>query len=76
MWRALLASPARTVVMSMQDALGLDGRHRMNTPGRARGCWRWRLQWQDVPPQLAAELAVESALFGRGDFARVPLPSA
>ncbi|HEY6597812.1 MAG TPA: 4-alpha-glucanotransferase, partial [Pseudomonadales bacterium] len=49
----LCRSAANTVIVPMQDLLGLDGRHRMNTPGVASGNWRWRFEW----PQVDAELA-------------------
>ncbi len=48
MMQSLSQSVANTVIFPMQDVLGLDGAHRMNTPGRAQGCWRWRFQWHQV----------------------------
>lgn len=45
-WRLVelaLHSRAHTVIVPMQDLLGLDSTARMNTPGRADGNWRWRL---------------------------------
>lgn len=54
--RTALQSPARLAVIPMQDALGLDGRHRMNTPGTSEGNWHWRFSWQHVPPDRAVEL--------------------
>lgn len=44
MIRALYASPARTIVLPMQDILGLDNRGRMNTPATPRGNWEWRMK--------------------------------
>jgi 4-alpha-glucanotransferase len=41
--RALMASPADTAVVALQDVLGLDGRARFNVPGTRNGNWRWRL---------------------------------
>ena len=37
------ASPARVAMVQMQDVLGLGSEARMNTPGRASGAWKWRL---------------------------------
>jgi 4-alpha-glucanotransferase len=37
------ASPARLAMVQMQDVLGLGSDARMNTPGRASGAWKWRL---------------------------------
>ncbi|KAA1189161.1 4-alpha-glucanotransferase [Pseudohalioglobus sediminis] len=48
-----MASPAATAIVPWQDLLGLDGRHRMNTPGTTEGNWHWRFQWQQVPEDLA-----------------------
>jgi 4-alpha-glucanotransferase len=41
--RLAQASPARVAMMQMQDVLGLGSEARMNTPGRSRGAWKWRL---------------------------------
>jgi 4-alpha-glucanotransferase len=38
------ASPARVAMVQMQDVLGLGSEGRMNTPGRAGGAWKWRLE--------------------------------
>ena len=45
------ASPARVAMVQMQDVLGLGSEARMNTPGRAGGAWKWRL---DRLPRAAA----------------------
>ena len=62
----LSASVARTLVLPFQDVLGLDGQHRMNTPGLAEGCWRWRFDWPQVGAAPAARLARMTAAHGRG----------
>lgn len=36
-------SGCKTMILPMQDLLGLDERHRMNTPGTPTGNWDWRL---------------------------------
>jgi 4-alpha-glucanotransferase len=41
--RKLLASAAETVIIPMQDVLGLGAEARMNTPSTVSGNWRWRL---------------------------------
>lgn len=38
-----LRSKANTVIIPMQDILGLDSSARMNTPGTISGNWQWRL---------------------------------
>ncbi|XOV86273.1 MAG: 4-alpha-glucanotransferase [Pseudomonadota bacterium] len=47
------ASRARTVIIPMQDLLGLDSEARTNTPGTTTGNWQWRLRrnWQTNPVQ-------------------------
>ena len=42
--RALFRSPADTVVIPMQDVLGLGGEARMNLPGTIGGNWQWRMK--------------------------------
>lgn len=65
MMRALSQSVARTVVHPFQDVLGLDGAHRMNVPGRSRGCWEWRFEWHQVGDAPAARLAAMTQAHGR-----------
>mgnify|MGYP005845219981 CR=1 FL=1 len=53
-------SPADTVIIPVQDVLGLDTRARMNFPGTATGNWRWRLtegQFADAHAAALRELA-------------------
>ncbi|WKE64813.1 4-alpha-glucanotransferase [Gallaecimonas kandeliae] len=62
---AALASVARLAVLPMQDLLALDSSHRMNTPGTVEGNWRWRFDWQQLPPELAQGLRRRLARYGR-----------
>jgi 4-alpha-glucanotransferase len=41
--RLALASTANAAIIPMQDLLGLGRIARMNTPGKAKGNWRWRM---------------------------------
>lgn len=41
--KALAASPADTVIFTMQDILSLGAKGRMNIPSKSDGNWRWRL---------------------------------
>ena len=56
--RFAYASPSRLAVVPMQDFLGLDARHRMNTPGTVGLNWTWALKPEqfllamDAAPQL------------------------
>lgn len=63
--RAALSSVAETAVLPLQDVLGLGAGHRMNTPGTTEGNWRWRFDWGQVPPELAARLRRMNDLYGR-----------
>lgn len=50
--RLIYLSQAKTVILPLQDVLGLDSSARMNTPGTVGGNWRWRLE----PGMLTAEV--------------------
>jgi 4-alpha-glucanotransferase len=52
-----MASVANTAIIPWQDFLGLDGHHRMNTPGTTVGNWRWRFNWPQVPAELATRIS-------------------
>lgn len=43
-----LASKANLVIIPMQDILGLDGAHRMNTPGTIENNWHWQFSWSQL----------------------------
>ncbi len=70
--RAAWMSVARLALCQFQDVLGLDGAHRLNTPG-SMGCWTWRFSWDWVGPQAGERLLRLSALAGRVDFSRITL---
>ncbi len=65
MLRANFASVATLAIAPMQDFLGLDSEHRMNTPGVIGGNWRWRFQWDDLPSGLAQDIASMMEVYGR-----------
>lgn len=69
MIRALSQSVANMVIVPLQDVLGLDGAHRMNTPGVAQGCWEWRFDWDQVQPEHARRLAELTHAHGRNTAA-------
>lgn len=50
---ALFRSPCNTVVVPMQDILGLDGGARMNYPGTIGGNWLWRMKPDALSPELS-----------------------
>ena len=51
----MTTGPCDTVVIPMQDVLGLDGSARMNYPGTIGGNWLWRMK----PDQLSLELSMK-----------------
>lgn len=65
MIQSLSQSRANTVIFPFQDVLGLDGAHRMNTPGVAHGCWQWRFDWSQVLDEPARRLAALTHAHGR-----------
>ncbi len=63
--RLAYASAANTAIIPMQDLLGLGPEARMNTPGRLKGNWTWRLS-PDIPlSTLAKELRHQTERSGR-----------
>jgi 4-alpha-glucanotransferase len=54
--RAALASVANTVIIPMQDVLGLGREARMNLPGRASGNWGFRFTWDQVSADIVKRL--------------------
>jgi 4-alpha-glucanotransferase len=64
--RAALASVGTLAVVPMQDVLAMGGEHRMNTPGKPDGNWRWRFDWYQVGEGAASRLRRLCELYGRG----------
>jgi 4-alpha-glucanotransferase len=54
--RQAMLSAASTAIIPWQDYLGLDGRHRMNTPGTLVGNWQWRFTWEQAPQDIATRI--------------------
>ncbi len=64
--RLAYGSVADTVIIPMQDVLGLDSSARMNTPGRAEGNWGWRVTTEQLEQTSARErLADLAAVYDR-----------
>ena len=64
--RALMASVAETVLIPLQDVLGLGSEARMNQPATLRGNWRWRFRPEMLTPETARELRSLTELYERG----------
>ncbi len=63
--RALEASVADTVLIPMQDVLGLGTEARMNQPATMGGNWRWRYRQGDLKAELAQRLRELAELYER-----------
>ncbi len=62
---AAMSSVANTVIVPLQDVLGLGSEACLNRPGRAEGNWTWRYRHDALSPQLAGQLREVSRLYGR-----------
>jgi len=63
--RLAFASPARVAMVQAQDVLGLGSEARMNSPARATGNWRWRLERGALTKALARRLREVTEEAGR-----------
>ena len=63
--RALEASVANTVLIPMQDVLGLGTQARMNQPATLGGNWRWRYRPGALQPEFAERLRQMAELYDR-----------
>jgi 4-alpha-glucanotransferase len=65
MIRVALASVADTVIVPLQDVLGLGTTARMNLPGTNQKNWRWRLQPRQLHARLSERLRTLTHTYGR-----------
>lgn len=63
--RALMHSVADTVVVPLQDLLGLGSEARMNVPGRGSGNWSWRVTADMLTKEVAHRLKTLTYVYGR-----------
>lgn len=63
--RVAMASVARTVIVPLQDLLGLGSEARMNRPGEEKGNWSWRVEADALTPETADRLRELTETFGR-----------
>ncbi|MCP6652100.1 4-alpha-glucanotransferase, partial [Klebsiella pneumoniae] len=59
-------SQADTVILPLQDVLGLGTAARMNTPGTVGCNWNWRVEQGLFTAEAAARLLNWTRLGGRG----------
>lgn len=60
-----LSSVCNLAVIPMQDLLGLDASHRMNTPGTSEGNWRWQLSLDSITSALVEKCLRFNKLYDR-----------
>lgn len=60
-----MMSAAETCVIPMQDYLGLNGEHRMNTPGTVGINWRWRMPSGAATQELGQYVLALTRRYGR-----------
>ena len=63
--RAVLASPANTVILQMQDLLGLGNEARINEPSTLGKNWTWRVKKECINDWLADLIAADTATYFR-----------
>lgn len=63
--RTVLSSVADTVIIPMQDYLGLGNEARMNTPGTGGGNWQWRMREESFDDGLIWHCDLLSSIYGR-----------
>ena len=66
--RLALGTVAETVILPMQDVLGLGSEARMNTPSTTENNWKWRITEDALQPALAAKLRRLTRRSGRYDI--------
>ncbi|NLD57830.1 MAG: 4-alpha-glucanotransferase, partial [Methanomicrobiales archaeon] len=63
--RLAMATVADTVIIPLQDILGLGAAARMNRPGISRGNWRWRFTDADLSEKVRITLHSMTAAYAR-----------
>ncbi len=63
--RLAMMSVATSVILPMQDVLGLGGEARMNRPSIAHGNWEWRLLPGQITDRVSERLLEVTKTFGR-----------
>lgn len=63
--RLAMMSVANTVILPMQDILGLGEEARMNRPATSKGNWRWRLREKELTHRLSKKLLEITKIYGR-----------
>ena len=65
MIKAAMSTAADTVILQMQDFLGLDNSARINTPSKPSGNWSWRIDYSCINDWLAEIIRNTTATYWR-----------
>lgn len=63
--KSAMATPADTVILQIQDFLGLDNSARINTPGTTVGNWKWRIESGCINDWLAKIIYDTTKIYSR-----------
>jgi malto-oligosyltrehalose synthase/4-alpha-glucanotransferase len=63
--RIAYASVAKTVILPLQDILGLDEQARLNKPGTGKGNWRWQLKADQLADTIEQKLKDWTIFYNR-----------
>lgn len=63
--RLAMSTVADTVIIPMQDLLGLGAESRMNRPGTDHGNWKWRFCDAHLTPEIRTSLRSMTAAYAR-----------
>ncbi len=70
--RLAMMSVAKTVIIPLQDLLGLGEEARMNRPSVTMGNWKWRILPEQLTPRIATMLAEMTLTYGRVKCLTIP----
>jgi 4-alpha-glucanotransferase len=63
--RLAMSTVANTVIVPVQDVLGLGSESRMNRPGVRAGNWAWRLEEGMLTPEVVEKLRAVTKIYAR-----------
>lgn len=63
--RLAMMSVANSVIIPMQDLLGLGAEARMNLPATSKRNWEWRIMPEQLTPPLTEKLREVTEIYGR-----------
>ena len=63
--RTIMSSVADTVIVPLQDVLGLGNEARMNLPGSTKGNWHWRCRPDAITKEMSDRLKQLTLLYDR-----------